>query len=131
MARKTNVLLVDDDVSVLESLGQALQEENFQVVSAASGREALRKFGENRIDVALLDLNLGEESGWDTFERLHGHLVPVIVMSAQPDAFTHASAPAAAALLEKPIDMSVLFKMLFDLKSALEASYQPSNKDLE
>src|SRR4030095_3456955 len=120
MARKTHVLLVDDDYSVREALGQALRDENFQVVAAASGPEALRQIERKQIDVALLDLNLGRENGWDTFQRLSGMqpYLPVIVMSARPDLFAHDFASAAAALMEKPLDMRVLFKTLQDLCSA-------------
>jgi two-component system, NtrC family, response regulator GlrR len=127
MARKANILLVDDDRSVRESLGQALQGENFQVVSASSGPEALSKIEHNHIDVALLDLNLGQESGWDTFQRLNG--LPVIVMSARPECFAHASAPEAAALMEKPLDMAVLFKTLQDLLAAVTAPNNHQAKD--
>src|SRR5438046_9105660 len=67
---KKNVLVIDDDSKVRQSLGRALTTENYGVVSAANGREAMRHFDENRIDVVLLDLNLGPESGWDIFENL-------------------------------------------------------------
>src|SRR5262245_28817505 len=130
---KTNILLVDDDCSVREALGQALCNERFHVVSAANGPEALRKFGENQIDIALLDLNLGEESGWDTFHRLSGlqPLLPIIVMSARSDSFANASASAAAAVMEKPLDMPLLFEKLQSLCSQMARETRTSSRSKE
>jgi DNA-binding response OmpR family regulator len=130
---KTNILLVDDDSSVREALGQALCNERFHVVSAANGPEALRKFGENQIDIALLDLNLGAESGWDTFHRLSGlqPLLPIIVMSARSDSFANASASAAAAVMEKPLDMSLLFEKLQALCSQTAKEWRTGDRTKE
>ena len=57
------MLLIDDDLTVRQSLEQALTLENFLVVGVSNGIEALQEFGKKPIDVVLLDLNLGEESG--------------------------------------------------------------------
>jgi DNA-binding response OmpR family regulator len=70
MTTQMNVLIIDDDSTVRQSLGQALAIENYRVVSAANSREAMRTFCENKIDIVLLDLNLGLESGWDIFRHL-------------------------------------------------------------
>ena len=119
MARKKHVLLVDDDVTVRQSLHQALMLENFNVRQAANGQEALREFHEHRIDVVLLDINLGEESGWETFHQLRQiqpHL-PVIMMTGNP---AHAVPPprhTVEALMEKPLDLIILFKRLNELVS--------------
>src|SRR5213594_2731548 len=69
-AMNTRVLVVDDDVSVRESLGRALKLENYEAVLAANGDEALQKFCEGYIDVVLLDLNMPVKNGWDAFERM-------------------------------------------------------------
>src|SRR3989442_15907756 len=64
-------LLVDDDAPIRGGLGHALRDENFQVVPAATGREALAKVNEPPIDIALLALNLGRHCGWDPFRKLN------------------------------------------------------------
>src|SRR6266545_1356865 len=76
--------------------------------------KTMRRFAENHIDIALLDLNLGVETGWDTFQRLANlrPRLPIIVMSGRPDQFSHASARNAAGLMEKPLDLSYLFQKL-------------------
>lgn len=114
MARKANVLLVEDDSGVRTALGNALLAENYSVVSASSAKEALEQFHEHSVDVALLDLNLGQENGWDIFQQLRD-LQPrlsIIVMSGWSHLFGHARAHTAAAVLEKPLDLPALFQTL-------------------
>ncbi len=120
MARKTNVLLIDDDPTVRESLGQALAFENYQVLPAANTAEALRACHSNQVDIALLDLNLADENGWETLERLTSvqpHLA-VIVMSARPDQFAESMSGAVEAFMEKPLDLPTLFRKLAELAVA-------------
>ena len=107
-------MLVDDDIAVREALVNVLETENFHVVHAANTQEAVRGFLDNPIDVALLDLNLGNESGWDVFRRLMEirPLLPTIVISAEPEKFAHPSALAVDALIEKPLNLPVLFNTL-------------------
>ncbi len=114
MPKRTKILLVEDDLSVCEALGQALAVENYDVVRAANSREALCQFGQHQIDITLLDLNLGQEDGWETFQRLNElqPLRPIIVMSAQADRLAHALAPRADACFAKPLDLPILFKTL-------------------
>ena len=120
MARRKNILLVDDDIALREALVNALESENYHVVPAANVEEAVREFLKTPIDVALLDLNLGDECGWDIFQRLMEirPSLSAIIMSAEPGKFAHPSAPAAKALLEKPLNLPVLFNILNRFASA-------------
>ena len=114
MARKANVLLVEDDSGVRTALGNALVAENYGVVAASSAKEALKQFQDNPVDVALLDLSLGQENGWYIFQQLRD-LQPrlsIIVMSGWSQLFGHARAHTAAAILEKPLDLPALFQTL-------------------
>jgi DNA-binding NtrC family response regulator len=117
MARQANILLIDDDLSVRQALGEALTVENYQVALAANGPEAdqhLRQRGERRIDAVLLDLSLGPECGWNVFDRLmsqHPQL-PVIVMTASRGQPTASRVQNCVALMEKPLDLPLLFATL-------------------
>ena len=117
MPQRTNVLLVDDDITVRQSLEHVLTLENFRVVPVANGHEALREFGEKHIDVVLLDLNLGAESGWDTFDKLKRirPLLPVIIMTGNPEHCPKVAADRAEGFMEKPLDLTMLFRKLTDL----------------
>jgi len=117
VTHRTNVLLVDDDVTVRQSLEQVLTLENFRVVPVSNGHEALREFGEKHIDIVLLDLNLGKESGWDTFDKLKRirPYLPVIIMTGSPEHCPKTAADRAEAFMEKPLDLAMLFRTLNDL----------------
>jgi DNA-binding response OmpR family regulator len=106
------LLVVDDDASVREMLGRVLTGEGYKVWSAGSGAEALALAARERIDLALLDLNLPGQSGWDTFERLtgeHPHLGVIIITARSNQLFTALGA-GVGALLEKPLDFPTLLE---------------------
>jgi CheY-like chemotaxis protein len=117
VAQKTNILLVDDDATVRQSIGHALVSENYGVVHAADEREALHQFGLNQIDILLLDVNLGEESGWETLQKLRAlrPMLPAIVMSGYVRPSARPYPYPVQAFMEKPLDMSSLFRKLAEL----------------
>ena len=108
------MLLIDDDLTVRQSLEQALTLENFLVVGVSNGIEALQEFGKKPIDVVLLDLNLGEESGWDTLEKLKSMrpCLPIILMTGHPEHRARVSADLVETFMEKPLDLPTLFRKL-------------------
>jgi len=114
MIERNNVLLVEDDLSVREALTKVLNAENYEVFSATCCREAIVLGSQSKIDVVLLDLNLGDEDGWDAFEALKASRpeLPIIVASAQSDRLSHSSAAHACGVLEKPFDLGVLLGLL-------------------
>ena len=110
-SQKTKILLVDDDSGVLEALSRALASENYEIVAACNSGEALNGFVENQIDVALLDMNLGVESGLEVSQRLTDlkpHL-PILLMTGTPDCPTSVS---GVTCLEKPLDFRCLLQKL-------------------
>ena len=114
---KPRVLLVDDDRSVLDALGTVIESEGFDVVRAADGHEAVEKFRQQPVNIVLLDLNMPVKGGWDTFERLTtiNPLLPIIVITARPDAYPVAMATGVAALMQKPLDIPLLLEAMRDL----------------
>jgi CheY-like chemotaxis protein len=63
-------LIVDDNREFLEAARRLLEAEGITVVGiATNGAEALRQVAELRPDVTLVDVNLGEESGFDLARR--------------------------------------------------------------
>jgi CheY-like chemotaxis protein len=64
-------LIVDDNHHFLAAAGQLLESEGIRIVGVGStGDEAVARVAELRPDVVLLDIDLGEESGFDVAERL-------------------------------------------------------------
>jgi YesN/AraC family two-component response regulator len=53
---KYKILLVDDDPFILQSIASALEQEEYQVATTASGKEAIELLEENNFDLILTDL---------------------------------------------------------------------------
>jgi DNA-binding NtrC family response regulator len=117
VSRRTNVLLVDDDSGVRQSLEKALKLENFHVLPASNRKEAVQNFGDHDVDVVLLDMDLGPENGLDTFQHLRAMepLVPVIIMTAHSDARAILASHDIQWILEKPLNLPVLFDKLAEV----------------
>jgi CheY-like chemotaxis protein len=83
-------LIVDDNAEFLAAARTLLQREGISIVAVAStSAEALRLVEEHDPDVVLVDINLGDESGFDLAERLSpaaGRRWPVILISADAEA---------------------------------------------
>jgi two-component system alkaline phosphatase synthesis response regulator PhoP len=84
--RKIRVLLVDDEVDILRIVKKALELRNFEVITAATGSEALVKI-DSEIDIILLDIMLPDISGYDICQRLKNDEklkdIPIIMLSAK------------------------------------------------
>jgi len=107
---KGRLLLVDDDASIRESLGHALRSEDYEVILAADGQDAIDKFLKGYIDLVLLDLNVPVKGGWDVFERITAlnPLLPIIIITARSEQDELAATAGASALMEKPLSLPQL-----------------------
>ena len=112
-----NILVVDDDAAVRESVTKVLKAEGFNALAAADGREALDRFAAQHIDLLLLDLGLPLESGWETFERItrENPLLPIIIITGQANQYPMAVAAGVGALMEKPLDADQLIRTIQEL----------------
>jgi DNA-binding NarL/FixJ family response regulator len=82
-------LIVDDNASFRHEMGGLLNEEGLEVVGgAASAAEAFQQIAELRPDVALIDIDLGRDSGLTLAARLtktSGHAVPNVILISTHD----------------------------------------------
>ncbi|HEJ7119967.1 two-component system response regulator GlrR [Serratia marcescens] len=125
-ARKpANLLLVDDDPSLLKLLGMRLTSEGFHVTTAESGQEALRLLVREQIDLVISDLRMDEMDGMALFAEIQKHQpgMPVIILTAHgsiPDAVA-ATQQGVFSFLTKPVDRDALYKAI-DEALALSAT---------
>ena len=114
---KCKILLVDDDPAIRQILQRLLEEEDYLVLTAANGVEALELAKVTKFDLVLLDLNMPFKDGWETFKQFStkNPLLPIILITARPNQFFHALASGVGALLEKPLDFVKLFHTIRDL----------------
>ena len=81
----TRILIVEDEASFSEALEFLLGKEGFQVVTAATGTEALRKFEQGGIDLVLLDLMIPEISGTEVCRQIRSKSRTTIIMLTAKD----------------------------------------------
>jgi len=105
------------------ALGIRLELMNFEVVKAATAKEALEKIGAEQLDLAILDINLPGLSGIDICEILKNDPktshIPVIFLTAASDSHTefHAKNAGGFAFLTKPLDPAKFQAQLQDALS--------------
>ncbi len=118
----TRVLVIDDEPQILRALRINLSVRGYEVVTAATGAEALRTAAEHRPDVVVMDLGLPDMSGIDVLDGLRGWLTaPVIVLSARTDTLDKVEALDAGAddYVTKPFGMD---EFLARLRAAVRRS---------
>ena len=108
---EVQILLVDDDPAMRKVLLQLLTEEDYLVLTADNGPEAVEMVETLKIDLVVLDLNLPNEEGLMALEHLmlEHPLLPIILIAAHPHQFFPALALGVGALLERPLDFVELF----------------------
>jgi two-component system, OmpR family, response regulator RegX3 len=78
------ILVVDDEPSVRESVGYALEQEGFQVTLAADGADAEGKLADGRFDLLILDIMMPGKSGLDICREVRAQSpVPIILLTAK------------------------------------------------
>ena len=110
---KSSILIVDDDRHLLQSMGGWLAEQGFEICLAHDRQTAEQFMANESIDLALVDLRLGTEDGFDVVKHCKKHYpnVAVLIMTGYATVDTGIEAVRAGAfdLLTKPlIDEEIL-----------------------
>jgi two-component system, OmpR family, response regulator len=81
------LLVVDDEATILELLSGSLRLAGFEVVTAASGAEAVRAAASSRPDLVLLDVMMPDGDGFEALRRIRagGSEIPVIFLTARDE----------------------------------------------
>lgn len=86
MSTKTEILLIEDDKSILSFITASLNGDDYRVTAAYSGSEGLSLAASHCPDVVLLDIGLPDLDGYQVLRKLRGFSrVPVIVLSAHAE----------------------------------------------
>lgn len=85
MASKSNILLVEDEENLHETLKLNLEMEGYEVSSAFNGTEALKKIANEYFDLIIMDIMLPEVDGIAVTEsvRVNNNEVPILMLSAK------------------------------------------------
>lgn len=123
-----HLLVVDDDRSTQRVLTDALKKQGFEVSVERDGEWAVQTFEKKSFDAVILDVLLPALNGYDVAKQIRsspkGQQTPIIMVSGIYKSSIHqreaVTMHGAFALLEKPIDLPVLYETL---KHALGSRY--------
>ena len=108
---KSLVLVIDDETQIRRLLTTTLEANEYSVISAASGAEAITLSAQHRPAMTILDLGLPDMSGQEVLRRIREWSdAPVIILSVQDDDAGKVSALDAGAddYVTKPFNSSEL-----------------------
>ena len=128
---KKRILLADDDEPVRKMVGRVLELEDYEVLVARSGTEAVNKALTIPPDLVLLDIGMPDKDGWEAFALINRvqPFVPVILITARLNQQRAAAAAGIEALMEKPLDLALLLKTIRDLLDRAERGQSRSGKE--
>ena len=116
------VLLVEDDDDNRELMTEVLEAAGYQVVTAASGREGLRKLSEQPADVVITDVGMPGMGGLEVARAAKEIVprVPVVIVTgyAEREDITSARGREVDAVLVKPVDPDLLTASVAELLKA-------------
>ena len=128
-----NILIVDDESSIRQSLQGVLEDEGYRVSSAESGEDCLEALRKTPYDAVLLDVWLPGMDGLETLQQIRTlqNAPEVLMISGHGTIETAVRATKLGAydFLEKPLSLD---KTLILLKNAIEAKrLRQENLDLK
>ncbi len=125
------ILLVDDDQHLLQSMGAWLDDQGFQTFQATNRQTAEKHLAAHELDLALVDLRLGNEDGFEVLHHCKKHYpqVAVLLMTGYATVETGVEAVRAGAfdLLTKPLiddEILVAFNRALSQQQVIEENEQ-------
>ena len=112
-ANIVTLLIVDDDEDLMHVLSEAASARGYHVNCASSRSAAAAAITQRAFDVALVDLALGAESGFDVIRRVREEMpdAEVVVMSASASLVSAIQSYelSAFAFVQKPFEIGQMF----------------------
>ncbi|MEA3369183.1 MAG: response regulator [Candidatus Ratteibacteria bacterium] len=84
MKKRKKVLVVDDEPDFLKIIRKRLETSHYEVITAASGKEALDKIKKDKPDAVFLDILMPELDGLETLKKIRRKAkdLPVFIITA-------------------------------------------------
>ncbi|WP_404461221.1 response regulator transcription factor [Sutcliffiella horikoshii] len=80
------VLVVDDEADMREMLGMYLQKENYQVLHAENGEDALDMLYDHAVDLIILDVMMPVMDGFTACKKIREkYMMPILMLTAKSD----------------------------------------------
>ena len=128
MSESLFVLVVDDDSDFAQSTSELLRKNSYIVGSYTSPEDAVEHILSNGVNVLLLDLKLGENSGIDILKNLssQGISIPTVLITGNEDEKKRAERlkfDSLKGMLSKPFEPEELISMLDNLREQKRAGH--------
>jgi CheY-like chemotaxis protein len=126
MAKK--LLLADDSQTIHRVLELTFAEEDFEIISAYNGNEAVEKLKEARPDLVIADVNMPEMDGYQVCQHIKNDPetshIPVILLKGTFEPFDEAKATACHndGIIAKPFQTKNIIKTVKDILSTMQPS---------
>lgn len=108
-ALSRTILIVDDETAIREVLRYLFALRGFRVLQAEDGETAVALLRSQSVDLVILDLIMPGVSGEDVLEEIRRKPetrdMPVVILSARPDAEKLPASQLAQAIVYKPFDL--------------------------
>jgi len=119
--KKTNILIVDDEIDLLETLGDIFESKGYNVTMVEDGNKALELLRKKYFDIILMDLKMPGISGVESFKEVK-NLHPsaaIIMMTAGSvrEEIKEAMGSGVDAVVDKPFNVK---KLVVTIESILE-----------
>ncbi len=83
---KFNILVCDDEKSIVDAIEIYLKQENYNIIKAYNGEEALQALEENEVHLILLDIMMPKLDGLNATIKIRERLnLPIIILSAKSE----------------------------------------------
>lgn len=113
-----SILIIDDDPGILTTIASILKFEGYQVQTASNGAEGLSLLEGDPPSLVILDMRMPILDGWGFARTLdeRGMRLPILVVTAAPDASRWAQEINAQGYLAKPFDLMELLAAVEQLQ---------------
>ncbi len=133
----SRILIIDDDKSILSFLKERLTCEGFNVLTAINGKEGMKLFNDNQVDLVITDIIMPDKDGFETIIELKRICpdIKIIAMSGMglgmiEPCLKTAKFSGAEYALAKPFETSSLLKALYKLLNEEKTSQCLNNSAL-
>ncbi|MDY6863568.1 MAG: response regulator, partial [Thermodesulfobacteriota bacterium] len=127
--KKINILIVDDEQNIINSLKGSLEDEGYVVLTAKNGDEALEIITNKKVDLTFLDIWLPGRDGLEILKAIKefDREQYVVIMTGHGTISTALKATKLGAydFLEKPISLDKVLLLVHDVISSKNLKEKP------
>lgn len=111
---KKVVLIVDDSSTLRKFVSFSLKMQNFDVLAAEDGMEALEQMSQRHVDLAIVDLNMPNMDGFELIRNIRSSQdyadLPIIILSSErsEESIEKGKALGANSYIVKPFDAKMV-----------------------